>query len=112
MTPHATVPNPFAAATLQGEELTTSRRTPPGWLAYLRQHLEPGLLRRLSLHDWRGLEPDWLVQRLPLADSVWVSEDSVSMVYEALTAGAHPLPGTTRPPLATHRDKFRPLQVY
>lgn len=69
-------------------ELTTSRRTPPGWLAYLRQHLEPGLLRRLSLHDWRELDPDWLVQRLPLADSVWVSEDSVSMVYEALTAGA------------------------
>lgn len=69
-------------------ELTTSRRTPSGWLDYLRQHLEPGLLRRLTLHDWRELEPDWLVRRLPLADTAWVSEDSVSMVYEALTAGA------------------------
>lgn len=69
-------------------ELTTSRRTPAGWLGYLREHLEPGLLRRLTLNDWHDLGPDWLPQRLALADSVWVSEDSVSMIYEALTAGA------------------------
>lgn len=69
-------------------ELTISRRTPVGWLDYLRRHLEPGLLRRLTLHDWRELDPDWLTRRLPLADTAWVSEDSVSMVYEALTAGA------------------------
>ena len=32
--------------------------------------------------------PDWLPAQLARAGQVWVSADSVSMVYEALTAGA------------------------
>jgi mitochondrial fission protein ELM1 len=32
--------------------------------------------------------PDWLPAQLACAGQVWVTADSVSMVYEALTAGA------------------------
>jgi uncharacterized protein len=32
--------------------------------------------------------PDWLPAQLARAGQVWVTADSVSMVYEALTAGA------------------------
>jgi mitochondrial fission protein ELM1 len=32
--------------------------------------------------------PGWVAEQLALAGRVWVSEDSVSMVYEALTSGA------------------------
>lgn len=32
--------------------------------------------------------PDWLPAQLARAGQIWVSADSVSMVYEALTAGA------------------------
>ncbi|MCX7915831.1 MAG: mitochondrial fission ELM1 family protein, partial [Verrucomicrobiae bacterium] len=31
---------------------------------------------------------DWVPRELSVAEHVWVTEDSVSMVYEALTAGA------------------------
>jgi hypothetical protein len=32
--------------------------------------------------------PDWLPARLAATDVAWITEDSVSMLYEALTAGA------------------------
>ena len=92
--------------------LTTSRRTPAGFL----EHLSP--LPPAPLHDgerelpktpsplvgegWGGqgersplktvpfaeTGPDWLPAQLARAGQVWVTADSVSMVYEALTAGA------------------------
>nr|NIW45241.1 hypothetical protein [Gammaproteobacteria bacterium]NIX56424.1 hypothetical protein [candidate division Zixibacteria bacterium] len=41
-----------------------------------------------SYKSWKHVGRDWLPSRLREAGYVWVSEDSVSMVYEALTAGA------------------------
>ena len=64
--------------------LTTSRRTPASFL-------ENGLLSadpRLSVVPVAQTGPDWLPAQLARAGQVWVSADSVSMVYEALTAGA------------------------
>ncbi len=64
--------------------LSTSRRTPPQWL---------GMIQALpEFHYWQCLAveetpPGWLAQALDRAGTVWVTEDSVSMVYEALTAG-------------------------
>lgn len=44
--------------------------------------------------------PDWLPARLLEASEVWVTEDSVSMVHEAVTAGARtgvlPVPALRR----------------
>lgn len=42
---------------------------------------------RLHLHDYRRQAPDWLAQQLLRSHSVWISPDSASMVYQALTAG-------------------------
>ncbi len=36
---------------------------------------------------WREQAPDWLAGELARAGDAWVSEDSISMIYEALTAG-------------------------
>ena len=64
--------------------LTTSRRTP--------EATEAGLLgleeRNLEVVPFAQTEPGWVAARLQECGLVWVSEDSVSMVYEALTAGA------------------------
>jgi mitochondrial fission protein ELM1 len=65
-------------------QLTTSRRTPATFLAALPQPLPDNL--KLMPHDQTG--PGWLEHALAGAGQVWVSEDSVSMLYEALTAGA------------------------
>ena len=66
-----------------GWELTDSRRTPEGFLDQVRQAL-PGVTA-ISHHE---TPPDWVPEKLQSAKEVWVTEDSVSMIYEALTSGA------------------------
>lgn len=65
-------------------QLTTSRRTPATFMAVLPQPLPENL--KLLPHHETG--PGWLEHALAQAGQVWVTEDSVSMLYEALTAGA------------------------
>lgn len=64
--------------------LATSRRTPASLVGRLETLCRPDL--ELVSHVRTG--PTWLAQRLSEASRVWVSEDSVSMIYEALTSGA------------------------
>lgn len=65
-------------------QLTTSRRTPAGFLANLA---------KLGLANVHAVAPDdvaadWLPEQLAQAGQVWGTPDSASMVYEALTSGA------------------------
>lgn len=62
--------------------LTTSRRTPESILRTLLERTE------FRCVPYAATDSDWLPARLSEAGEVWVSEDSVSMIYEALTAGA------------------------
>lgn len=66
--------------------LTTSRRTPPGFAEHIRQLI---FNRNLSLTvlSWRDTTDQWLALQLSRSCCTWVTEDSVSMIYEALTAG-------------------------
>lgn len=64
--------------------LTTSRRTPADSVRALL-----GLeLVNLRVVPFADTDRDWLPQQLASAARAWVTEDSVSMVYEALTARA------------------------
>ena len=63
--------------------LTTSRRTPASTAARL-QALTFG---NLTVVPVQATGPGWLAEKLAQAAWVWATEDSVSMVYEALTAG-------------------------
>jgi mitochondrial fission protein ELM1 len=67
----------------RGWQLTDSRRTPEGFLDQARVRLEG-----LEIFSCQETPPDWLPGKLREADEVWVSEDSVSMIYEALSSGA------------------------
>lgn len=60
--------------------LTTSRRTPVGFLDSLD-------VAHLDIHPVEATPSGWLEDRLAQSGEVWVTPDSVSMVYEALTAG-------------------------
>lgn len=64
--------------------LTTSRRTP----ATFPIDLAPASNDALIIVPVSATDPDWLPAQLARAGQVWVTADSVSMVYEALTAGA------------------------
>jgi len=74
-------------------EITDSRRTPEGFLESLEKAAP-----NLTLHPHQQTDPDWLAGKLATANTVWVTEDSVSMVCEALTAGTRvgilPMPRT------------------
>ena len=62
--------------------LTTSRRTPADFLA----QLPPS--QNLTIIPHTATSPDWLPGQLARSSTVWVTPDSASMVFEALTAGA------------------------
>jgi len=59
-----------------------SRRTPSSMSGALKVLADGGYTR------WQDATPDFLESRLPKATQVWVTADSVSMLYEALSAGA------------------------
>jgi mitochondrial fission protein ELM1 len=64
--------------------LATSRRTPAGFVTLLSAERP----KNLSIVPCDQTRPGWVPQELGRSSQVWVSEDSVSMVYEALTSGA------------------------
>lgn len=64
-------------------ELSGSRRTPHEFLDTLRAMTLPGL----TVHAADALPASWLGEQLPNAGYCWVTPDSASMVYEALSAG-------------------------
>ncbi len=64
--------------------LTDSRRTPPETSDVLKK-MEHDRLRFQSHED---TDSSWLPEQLASAAAVWVTEDSVSMIYEALSSGA------------------------
>lgn len=63
--------------------IANSRRTPADFEAILRaHHIRP------SFVDFNDVDSEWLPSQLEKVGHVWVTEDSVSMVFEAMTAGA------------------------
>lgn len=64
--------------------IATSRRTPDSTADALQRLSAP----QARLVRWQDTDPDWLPGQLQRASVAWISADSVSMVYEALTAGA------------------------
>lgn len=63
--------------------LTTSRRTPAATTHALVSLRVPGL----DVVPMEQTGQGWVAAQLAEASSAWITEDSVSMVYEALTAG-------------------------
>jgi mitochondrial fission protein ELM1 len=64
--------------------LTTSRRTPADFLGLVCSYRLPNL----AIVPCEQTGPGWVPNELTRSAQVWVTEDSVSMVYEALTSGA------------------------
>src|SRR5690606_28274814 len=64
--------------------LTTSRRTPQQFLDHLN---EKACASRLKIFPVEQTPQGWIFEEMQQAEAVWVTEDSVSMIFEALTAG-------------------------
>lgn len=72
-------------------QISTSRRTPEHTFLEIR-NIAP------NAQVWSSSEtpPGWVEQQLQEAGQVWVSEDSVSMIFESMTAGGQV--GLLQPP--------------
>jgi mitochondrial fission protein ELM1 len=63
--------------------LTTSRRTPAGFVDVLRKECPS-----IDVVPVEETPRGWVAEKLAGATAVWVTRDSVSMIYEALGSGA------------------------
>lgn len=61
-------------------QLSNSRRTPED---FIKEGLNSA---NLNVIEWQNTPPNWLIDQLAEASYCWVSQDSVSMLYEALSA--------------------------
>jgi mitochondrial fission protein ELM1 len=69
--------------------LTTSRRTPNTFLPTLEAALvRDGNSQDIEVVPLEQTDGDWLMAHYQNCGVIWVSEDSVSMVYESLSSGA------------------------
>lgn len=68
--------------------LSDSPRTPASCLPLLSQTLQERGLANVDILPYRETGPGWLKAQLNDVGRVWVSCDSVSMVFEAITSGA------------------------
>lgn len=64
--------------------LTTSRRTPKEFLEHLSAQ---SYAIQLQIFPVEETPQGWIFEEMQKAEAVWVTEDSVSMIFEALTAG-------------------------
>jgi mitochondrial fission protein ELM1 len=63
--------------------LTTSPRTPESFL----EELEKKKIPNIKVHKFEDTKNGWVEQKLLTSENAWVTPDSVSMTYEALSAG-------------------------
>lgn len=64
--------------------LTTSRRTPSEFISLLQQQKISSMIQIFPVDE---TPQGWIFEEMQKAEAVWVTEDSVSMIFEALTAG-------------------------
>ena len=62
--------------------LTTSPRTPKEFIKKLRERK----LTDLKIFQFKDTKPGWVEEMLLVSENAWVTPDSVSMIYEALSA--------------------------
>ncbi|USE82802.1 ELM1/GtrOC1 family putative glycosyltransferase [Acinetobacter tibetensis] len=64
--------------------ITTSRRTPEPFVERLKRYT---FLPHVHFFPVEQTPQGWIFEEMQKAEAVWVTEDSISMIYEALTAG-------------------------
>lgn len=69
--------------------ITTSRRTPSDFLVKLQTHFPITDYPKIQFFPVEQTPQGWIFEQMQLAETVWVTEDSVSMIFEALTSGAN-----------------------
>lgn len=65
--------------------LSSSPRTPPSTVELLRKVADE--FSNVTFYNYSETPPGWIEEQYDMNSVVWVTSDSISMIYEALTAG-------------------------
>ena len=65
--------------------LTTSRRTPLNFVSELNNQK----IHNVKVYEYSKIEDNWLDKKISKVKKIWVTNDSYSMIMEAIVSGAH-----------------------
>ncbi len=66
-------------------KIATSRRTPKDFIDYLDANLK----KNIPVFKFENVKRDWFVEESKLSKHAWVTEDSISMIYELIASGSN-----------------------
>jgi mitochondrial fission protein ELM1 len=65
--------------------ITTSRRTPIGFI----NEYKKSKIKNIKLYEHTKIKNDWLDKKIVKVKNIWVTNDSYSMLIEAIASGAY-----------------------
>tara|TARA_B100000035_G_scaffold24868_2_gene19515 strand:+ start:4671 stop:5573 length:903 start_codon:yes stop_codon:yes gene_type:complete len=66
-------------------KIATSRRTPKDFIDYLDDNFK----KHIPVFEYEKVQKNWLMEEAKLSKNVWVTEDSMSMIYELIASGSN-----------------------
>lgn len=69
-------------------KIATSRRTPIDFI----DHLDENFKKNIPVFEYKKVKKNWFVEEAKLSKYAWVTEDSISMIYELIASGSNVSP--------------------
>lgn len=69
-------------------KIVTSRRTPKDFVEFLNKSLKTDI----PIIEYSKVDKYWFTEEIKLSEHCWVTEDSISMIYELIAAGCNVYP--------------------
>ena len=69
-------------------KIATSRRTPKDFI----NHLDDNLKKIIPVYEYEKVKKNWFMEEAKLSKFAWVTEDSISMIYELIASGSNITP--------------------
>ena len=66
-------------------KIATSRRTPKD----LINHLDDNLKKNIPVYEYEKVKKNWFMEEAKLSKFAWITEDSISMIYELIASGSN-----------------------
>ena len=65
-------------------KIATSRRTPEDFI----DNLDDNFKKNILVYEYENVKKNWFIEEAKLSKYAWVTEDSISMIYELIASGS------------------------
>ena len=69
-------------------KIATSRRTPKDFIDYFDDNFK----KNVSVYEYENVKKNWFLEEVKLSKHAWITEDSISMIYELIASGSNITP--------------------